>query len=231
MFNLYKLTQNYHKAIPFLDNCIRIAADNQEWVIQFMKIKAEILNGLYSITADKIYLNKAIEEYESIVQKQPNNIQILNNLAYLLADSNSALDKALDYAERAYKALPNNPSVLDTYGYVLLKNRKVKEADEFLQRAMQLYEQNKINAPLEVYEHIGGVKEKLGQVDEALRAYKQALKFAGKDVSQEIKNRLSQAIERLSFQDFLMVFSKLFHRFFVISFSPLRKGREGFVDI
>ena len=75
---------------------------------------------------------------------------------------------------------------------------KFKEADEFLQRALQQYEQNKINAPIEVYEHIGLAKEKLGQVDEALRAYKQAMELAGKDVSQEVKNRISQAIERLS---------------------------------
>ena len=119
----------------------------------------------------------------------------------MLADHDLDNEKALQYAQRAYKGLPNNPSVLDTYGYVLLKNGKVKEADEFLQRAMQLYEQNKISAPIEIYEHMGGVKEKLGQVAEALRAYKQAMEFAGKDVSQEVKNRISQAIERLSSQE------------------------------
>ena len=200
LFNLHKMAQNYDKAIEYLDNCIRLAADNEEWILQFQQNKVDVLNKLFSLTADKIYLKRAIEEYESIVQKQPNNVQILNNLAYTLADSDIDLVKALEYAERAYKALPNNPGVLDTYGYVLLKNGKVKDADEFLQRAMQLYEQNNINAPIEVYEHIGGAKEKLGQVDEALRVYKQAMEFAGKDVSQEVKNRISQAIERLSSQ-------------------------------
>ena len=88
--------------------------------------------------------------------------------------------------------------VLDTYGYVLLKNGKAEQADEFLQRALQQYEQNKINAPIEVYEHIGWVKEKLGQDAEALQAYKRAMEFAGEDVSQEVKNRISAEIERVS---------------------------------
>ena len=200
LFNLHRIAQNYNKAIEYLDNCIRIAADNQEWVLQFQTNKADVLYNLFSLTADKTYLKRTIEEYESIVQKQPNNVQILNNIAYMLADTDTDIGKALEYAEKAYKAMPNNPGVLDTYGYVLLKNGKAKEADEFLQRAMQLFEQNKINAPIEVYEHIGGVKEKLGQVAEALQAYKQAMSFAGKDVSQEVKNRISQAIERLSSQ-------------------------------
>jgi tetratricopeptide (TPR) repeat protein len=200
MFNLYKMTQKYDKAIEYLDNCIRIAADNEEWKLQFQQNKADVLNKLFSITADKTYLKRAIEEYESIVKKEPNNIQILNNLAYLLVDHGLDNEKALQYAQRAYKGLPNNPSVLDTYGYVLLKNGKFKEADEFLQRAIQQFEQNKINAPIEAYEHIGLAKEKLGQVNEALRAYKQAMELAGKDVSQEVKNRISQAIERLSSQ-------------------------------
>ena len=200
LFNLHKMARNYNKAIEYLDNCTRIAADNQELKLQFQQNKADMLYKSFSITGDKTFLNRAIEEYESIVQKQPNNVQILNNLAYMLADTDTNLEKALDYAERAYKAVPNNPNILDTYGYVLLKNGKVKEADEFLQRALQQFEQNKINAPIEVYEHIGGAKEKLGQGAEALRAYKQAMEFAGKDVSQEVKNRISQAIDRLSSQ-------------------------------
>jgi Tfp pilus assembly protein PilF len=88
--------------------------------------------------------------------------------------------------------------VLDTYGYVLLKNDKAQQADEIMQRALQQYEQNKINAPIEIYEHIGWVKEKLGQDAEALKAYNQAIKFAGENVTQEVKDRISAEIERVS---------------------------------
>jgi tetratricopeptide (TPR) repeat protein len=200
MFNLCKITGEYNKAIGYVDNCIRITADKEQLNLSYRFNKATMLQTAFRKTADKAYMEKAIKEYESLLQKQPTNTTILNNLAYTLADMDMDISKALEYAEKAYKALPTNPSVLDTYGYVLLKNGKAEQADEFLQRALQQYEQNKINAPIEVYEHVGWVKEKLGQNTEALQAYKRAIEFAGEDVPQEAKSRLSAAIERLSSQ-------------------------------
>jgi tetratricopeptide (TPR) repeat protein len=198
MFNLYNINQQYNKAVEYIDNCIRITADNEEKRTMYQFSKANALAQAFYKTMDKTYLEKAIKEYESILQKQPTNISVLNNLAYMLAEYDVNLDKALAYAERAYKTLSNNGNVLDTYGYVLLKNGKLKEADEFMQRDLQQFEKDKINAPMEVYEHVAMVKEKLGQDAEALEAYKRAMEFAGKDVSQEVKNRISAAIERLS---------------------------------
>jgi tetratricopeptide (TPR) repeat protein len=198
MYNLYRMNAEYKKAIEYLDNCIRFAADNKELALSYMLDKARLLFDLFSLNADKTYLQQAIQEYESILQKQPTNISILNNLAYALAESDTDVSKALEYAQRAYNQRPNSPEVLDTYGYVLLKNGQAKKADEFLQRALQLYEQNKINAPIEIYEHIGWIKEKLGQDAEALQAYERAKEFAGENVSQEVKNRISAEIERIS---------------------------------
>ena len=92
----------------------------------------------------------------------PNNTSVLNNLAYMLALSNERLPDALKYAETVYSLMPNDPGVLDTYGYVLHKNGKHPEAAERLAAAVQQYEQNKVDAPPEVYEHLGMVKEALG---------------------------------------------------------------------
>ncbi len=200
MFNLCKITGEYNKAIKYIDNCIRISVDDEKLNLNYRFNKATTLQTVFDNTADKIYLEEAVKEYESLLKKQPTNTTILNNLAYTLAATNTDLGKALEYAEKAYKALPNNSSVLDTYGYVLLKNGKAEQADEFLQRALQQYEQSRINAPIETYEHIGMVKEKLGQNNEALQAYRRAIEFAGRDAPQEVKNRVSAAIERLSSQ-------------------------------
>jgi tetratricopeptide (TPR) repeat protein len=198
MFNLSKTAGDYNKAIAFIDSCIRIAADNEQLRINYQLNKANILNEAFTKTADKTYLEQVIKEYESILQKLPTNISILNNLAYMLAYTGMDVGKALEYAERAYNAKSNSPEVLDTYGYVLLKSGKAKQADEFLQRALQQYEQNKINAPIDIYEHIGWAKEKLGQDDEALQAYKRAMELAGENVTQEVNDRISAEIERIS---------------------------------
>ena len=125
----------------------------------------------------------------------PNNTGILNNLAYLLAENNERLSDALVYAKRALDAMPNSPGLMDTYAYVLHKNGKDEQAAEFLEAALQQYEQNNIIVPAEVYEHKGMVKEKLGAKTEAVAAYRQALK--DERLSQNTKERINRAIEHI----------------------------------
>jgi predicted Zn-dependent protease len=160
--------------------------------------KAETFTSAYSKTSDNNYLKKAVTEYESLLAEMPNNSDILNNLAYMLAEENVRLAEALEYSKRACEARPNDPGVLDTYSYLLYKNGRLSEAAEFLQSALQQYEQNRISAPSEVYEHLGMIKEGLGSVDEALAAYKQALEIGAEGLSEVTSGRIKAAIERLS---------------------------------
>jgi Tfp pilus assembly protein PilF len=127
----------------------------------------------------------------------PNNTTVLNNLAYMLAESNERLPDALEYAKQALEQTPNNPVFLDTYAYVLYKSGTDSKADEFMTAALQQYEQNELVAPPDVYEHKGMIKERLGQKKQALDAYKQALEGADK-LPNPVKERITSAVERLS---------------------------------
>jgi tetratricopeptide (TPR) repeat protein len=64
--------------------------------------------------------------------------------------------------------------------------------------ALQQYEQDKTPVPADVYEHKGLIKEKLGAKDEAVSAYRQALKVGADRLSQKAKQRIEAAIERIS---------------------------------
>ena len=86
-----------------------LLADNEQLRLNYQLNKASMLQKAFSKTADKTYMEQAIKEYESILQKQPTNITVLNNLAYMLADTDTDVGKALEYAERAYNAASNNP--------------------------------------------------------------------------------------------------------------------------
>lgn len=198
LFNLHNLSQQYNKALEYIENCIKISANDEQKNYSCRLSKAKLLLTMLNKTSDKEYLKKAIEEYESILKKQPTNIEVMNNLAYLLADNDMNAGQALEYGKKAYQAAPNNESILDTYAYVLLKNNKIQDADEFITRSIQQYEQSKMNAPIEVYEHMAMIKEKLGQNDKAVETYKRALELAGNDASPEIKGRITAAIERLN---------------------------------
>ena len=198
MFNLAKINNEYDKAIDYIDKCIGLAEPDSPRRVDYTTKKAGTLILAYQKSSDKNYLRAAITVYKSLLTKMPNNTNILNDLAYLLAESNEKLPEALRYAERALEAKPNNPGFLDTYAYVLHKNGQNSQAAEFLAAALQQYQQNDILVPVEVYEHKGMIKEGLGAKDEALAAYRQALEVGADRLSQKAKQRIEKAIERLS---------------------------------
>ena len=199
MFDLMRISGEYNKAIDYIDKCLQIMGPDNPRIDYLMK-KVMVLYSAYGKTSDNNYLKRAIAEYESLLDKLPNNTNVLNNLAYMLAEANVQLEKALEYAKRAYEAMPNNPGFLDTYAYALYKNRRFAEADQFLRSALQQFEAQRIGVPPEVYEHLGLVKEELGVVAEAIEAYNQALKVGKDELSQPVKQRINSAIDRLSKQ-------------------------------
>lgn len=200
MFNLKKMNGEYNSAIDYIDNCLQIIGPDSPYRVGYIVRKAEVLTLAYNKTSDNNYLKKAITEYESLLAKVPNNPNVLNNLAYMLAEGNVRLAEALEYSKQACEARPNSPGFLDTYSYILYKNGRLSEAAESLQSALQQYEQSRISAPAEVYEHLGMIREGLGFVDGALAAYKQALEIGAGELSEAAMERIKLAIERLRSQ-------------------------------
>ena len=198
MFNLAKINNEYDKAVDYIDKCIRLAEPDSPRRVDYTMKKAGTLTLAYEKSSDNNYLITAITVYKSLLKKMPNNTSILNNLAYWMAENNERLPEALRYARRALEAMPNNPGFLDTYAYVLHKNGKNSQAAEFLEAALQQYQQNDILVPAEVYEHKGMIKEELGAKDEAIAAYRQALEIGADRLSQKAEQRINKAIERLS---------------------------------
>ncbi len=200
MFTLTNITGEYNKAVGFIDKCLQIIGPDSPDKVNYAIRKAETLTFAYAKTYDKSYLDRAIAVHESLLAELPNNASILNNLAYLLAENDERLADALEYARRAYEARPNKPGFLDTYAYVLYKNGRSAEAAEFLQAALQQYEQTRISMPPEVFEHLGMINEKLGATAEALAAYQQALETGADKLPPLVVERIESAVQRLTEQ-------------------------------
>lgn len=82
----------------------------------------------------------AIEQYEIAMKSLPQNINVLNNLAYAYQlDKNP---RALEMAENAYKIEPNNPRVMDTLGWVLVEKGNDPRGLGMLQKANTLVPEN-----------------------------------------------------------------------------------------
>jgi tetratricopeptide (TPR) repeat protein len=196
MFNLAKIKGEYDDAINYIDKCISLVDPNTPQGNDYMAKKAQILTVAYEKTSDNRYLEKAIRDYESLLDKMPNSTGVLNNLAYVLAQGNQKLPKALEYAKRALELKPNDGNFLDTYAFVLHKAGKNSEAAESLTAAIQQYALTG-GPPAEVYEHLGMVKEALGDKSQAVAAYKRALEVGANSLSDIAKERIKSAIGRL----------------------------------
>ena len=66
--------------------------------------------------------------YEMSIKVDPNNPTALNNLAYLISQTNGDLDQALTYATRAKQRLPEHTEVNDTLGWIYLKKNLTDQA-------------------------------------------------------------------------------------------------------
>ena len=66
--------------------------------------------------------------YAYSIKIDPNNALALNNLAYLLSQTNGDLDVALTYATHAKQRLPENTEINDTLGWIYLKKNLTDQA-------------------------------------------------------------------------------------------------------
>ncbi len=67
----------------------------------------------------------AERHYNKLLEKQPSNIVVLNNLAILLTEKKPKA--ALAYAQQAYQQAPKNMAVADTFGWLLINTGDIKK--------------------------------------------------------------------------------------------------------
>jgi putative PEP-CTERM system TPR-repeat lipoprotein len=77
----------------------------------------------------------ARREYELILQRDPDNVVALNDLAWALLQLKD--EGALRAAERAYKLAPANPAVADTLAWILAETGKPARALPLLKKALE----------------------------------------------------------------------------------------------
>jgi len=190
--------QQFDQAFDSLNYALALAGQVASEHMALTARRARLYTTAYEATTRKSYLDKAISDYQSLLDKMPNNISVLNNLAYLMAVNELALPKALTLAQRAVALSPDSPMLMDTYAFVLHKNSKNERALELLSAATQQFEYSGLVMPFEVYEHMGLVHEALGQKDKALGAYEQALQMGHRSLPEAAEKRINLAIGRLS---------------------------------
>jgi putative PEP-CTERM system TPR-repeat lipoprotein len=78
----------------------------------------------------------AVQHYEALLQRNPREVRVLNNLAWALGQRGDS--RALDYAHMAFQIEPGNAAVTDTLGWLLVSRGKVHEGLQLMLKAASL---------------------------------------------------------------------------------------------
>jgi tetratricopeptide (TPR) repeat protein len=115
---------------------------------------------------------EAKQIYDATLKLDPNNAVVLNNLAYLLAESGGDLDDALTKAQRAKQLMPNINEVSDTLGWIYLKKN-------LPQNAVDIFKDLVVKQPNQstYHFHLGMAYSQQGDKMRALEQLREALKY------------------------------------------------------
>jgi putative PEP-CTERM system TPR-repeat lipoprotein len=195
---VYMQQKNYAKAVAAYQTAygkapsspLALALANAQWESHDQEVALKTLRqwlttdpqDVQARTQLGIYLellkrqNEAITEYEQILQRTPDNVIVLNNLAGLYGNLGDA--RGIKYAERAVELTQKNPGltarlpeIMDTLGWVLVQNNQV-------QRGLDILKQAAVQAPqiAAIRYHLAVAYNKAGQPQDARKELEKLLK-------------------------------------------------------
>ncbi|MDT0603797.1 XrtA/PEP-CTERM system TPR-repeat protein PrsT [Thalassotalea castellviae] len=147
LVSAYKENNNSELAITFLTNEL---AKNEN-----LDVYRRLLAELYIEKSP----NLAIENYLKLIEKNPEDVISMNNLAWVYL-KNQKVNLAEKYIKKATLYAPNHPLILDTYGIVLIKQLKIDKAIETLEKANKMMPKN-----VEIMKHLSEAYSLNGQKD------------------------------------------------------------------
>jgi tetratricopeptide (TPR) repeat protein len=112
----------------------------------------------------------AEQDLRHVLAEQPDNVDALNALGYVLADKTEHLDESHQLISKALALRPDDPAIMDSMGWVLYRQGNLNEALLRLKRAYALYPMDEVAA------HLGEVLWVSGDKKAADKIWKQGIK-------------------------------------------------------
>lgn len=136
----------------------------------------------------------AAEEGRQALAINPNDLELLNNVAFYLAKYLDRVDEAVPFAERAAELAPENADVLDTVGVVYLLRGEYSEARNFFERSLRFARTQEQRLPANV--HMADATLRSGSPESA-RTYLEAAERLLPVVDQSVRDSYTAEIEEL----------------------------------
>jgi tetratricopeptide (TPR) repeat protein len=171
--------ENYSVALEELRKADILAGDSQDIKLQIVTMRADIHYRMKNF-------NDAFKAYDEALAMNNNDLTIMNNYAYYLAEQNMKLKQAEEMARTVIEREKENNTFLDTYAWVLYKRGKVREAARIMERIINT--EDEIDA--EYFEHYGFILKKLGKCSEAIKNFEKAISIdkTKANLKEEIEN-------------------------------------------
>lgn len=148
------------EALPFLEKGYKLSPTD-----------INVISNL-GLIYDNLNMDEECEKlYDNAIKIYPDNILLLNNYAYHLAERNKRLKEAEEMSRKTIDKEPANSSYLDTYGWVLFKLKDYKNAKTYIERAI------KAGSNATLFEHLGDINEAMGDIVIALKNWNESLKL------------------------------------------------------
>lgn len=179
----------------------RLDDDQQKIILTQMRY---VLSGVY---LEMKQVDKGTEQLEILMKDDPDNPTFLNDLGFIWADHDMKIDeaeklirKAIDKDREQRKKIEDlpkdlnvdNAAYLDSLGWVLFKKKEYKDAKKYLLDATKL----KDGKHVEILDHLADVHMALGEKDEAVKVWEEALKQ--KDGTRREKERVKIIEKKLA---------------------------------
>jgi tetratricopeptide (TPR) repeat protein len=173
---IYYHSRQLDEAVPRLQKLMTTYPENKAIVrqCQFSLSNIFVLKG---------EMRKGEEILEKVLEEEPEDPAVNNDLGYLYADQGKHLDKAEKMIRKAIEAEPDNAAYLDSLGWVLFKLGKVEEAVAPLEKAANMPS----GSDGTIWDHLGDCYHRLGQLDKAKDAWQKAQKQAEGEKHPDVK--------------------------------------------
>lgn len=170
---------NFHILSASLDEENRrvdSAISTMEGAAKLFPEDEKVLYYLGSLYDKKGETEKSLKMMQSILEKNPDNVDALNYVGYTWTTQRIKLDDAEQLLKRALQLRPDNGYVQDSWGWYLFARGRVSEAVVQLEKAVKL----KPDEPT-ILEHLGDVYVHVNLLEKAIVQYQEASKLVGDD--------------------------------------------------
>jgi tetratricopeptide (TPR) repeat protein len=171
--------KNFNTALEELRKADILAGDNKEMKLQVLTMKADVYYRM------KDY-SEAFKNFEEALKLNNNDLTVMNNYAYYLAEQNTKLKEAEKMAKEVIEKEKDNNTFLDTYAWVLYKRGRTRDALKIMERIIT----PDGKADSEYYEHYGYMLKKIGKCEDAVKQWEIALNLdkSKTNLQKEIEN-------------------------------------------